>query len=129
LPLLRLVKPANEQQSRGVQFTTRGHRAYFAYQCLPRRPDGSPPAQRELERAHGLYHQSLNKLFYDKVANQGYDVIKRFALALSCSAEWLQDGTGAAPTASHQVFPRPPPDEKKRRKRAVRPTRKAVGFR
>jgi hypothetical protein len=126
---LRLVKSANEPQSSGVQFTTRGHRAWYAYQCLPRQPNGNAPSKRALEKAHGLYHQSLHKLFYDKVAEQSYDVMKRIAQALRCDVDWLQEGTGDAPKTSNQVYPRPELDEAKPRKRRPKTPKTAVGFR
>jgi hypothetical protein len=100
-----------------------GHRAWFAWKCLPRDSRGNPPSWRELEGGHGLTNGSIYKIVWDRTTRPSYEQISKVAAALSTTPEWLQREEGAGPLASVYVEPRPvSPEQAKLRPARSRPT-------
>lgn len=91
-----------------LMLPTMGHRAWFAYQALPRDEHGLPPKRRKLERDNKLANGALRKLIWDLLKRPGYETISRAAAALQCTPEWLMTGEGEGPKASWFILPRPP---------------------
>jgi hypothetical protein len=92
-----------------LTFATIGHRAWFAWQCLPRDSRGSPPTRRSLEIKHGLSNKDLTRLIYDFYERPSYEKMQKFAAALSTTPEWLDREEGPGPLVGMPVQPRPPP--------------------
>ena len=94
---------------KSYEFPSRGHRAWFAWKCLPRDERGEPPTFRSLERAHGLANKDLSRLVWDFYKRPSYEKMQRFAAALKTTPEWLEHEEGVGPSAKGYVQPRPEP--------------------
>lgn len=101
-----------------LRFPSRGLRAWFAWQCLPRDRKGAPPSFRSLERQHGLSNNDLSRLVWDAYERLTVEKARKFAAALGTTAEWLEWEEGPGPMASLPVpeRPAPPPGKLKRTK-------------
>jgi transcriptional regulator with XRE-family HTH domain len=84
-----------------------GHRAWWAYQCLPKDRMGHAPKFRELERAAGLTNNQLRRLIWDEYKRPGLEQLEKFAKALNTTAEWLQFERGEGPKADGYIRERP----------------------
>jgi hypothetical protein len=100
-----------------MHFPTRGHRAWWAWHCLPRDDRGQPPTLRSLEKKAGLSNNDLSRLVWDWYVRPSWEKMQRFAVALGTTAEWLEREEGPRPLSAWHVPPRPlPPPGKVRRK-------------
>lgn len=84
-----------------------GERVWFALHCLPRQRNGQPPALYAVERRGGLSTGQLRKLVYGERGGLRDASVRKAAVALGASPEWLRDGTGEAPTPTGDVPPWP----------------------
>lgn len=80
-----------------------GARVWYAYHCLPREKDGSPPELKGFERGHGLSNGVMQKLFDGRQHAVSIEVLPRLAAALGVSAEFLAHGTGPWPEPTGPV--------------------------
>jgi len=79
------------------------HRAWHAWNCLPKTSKGERPPIRELEREHEISNAALGKLIKGKLKRPGLEQLTAFAAALRTTPEWLQFGTGKPPVSAWQV--------------------------
>ena len=100
-----------------------GHRAWFAWQCLPRNERGEPPTWRELEDRHDLSNGSIYKIVWDISTRPSFGQLERVAAALCTTPHWLLTGRGYSPAARWPVAPRPAAPKKQGKKSAERPVR------
>lgn len=115
VPSLLVAKPLLLQHC--VMFLTLAQRAWYAWHCLARDKKGNPPSLRKLseESTPEISHGQLHKLVMGKSSRPGITEFLKMAKALQCDPQWLQDGTGEAPTPQHhlQIPNGPPPRPKK----------------
>jgi hypothetical protein len=109
-----------------LHFPTLGHRAWFAYQCLPRDSQGRPPSRRSLERRHGLANKDLARLIWDFYERPSYGKMHKFAAALGTTPEWLDKEEGPGPVTGFPVMPRPEPPKGMMKKRKSGPMQKVT---
>lgn len=102
-----LVAKSLPSQAPAVQFPTMGLRAWFAWQALPRGPEGQPPARRALEREHDLPNGMLAKIIWDQ-SDPTVTVLRKAAAALRCTVGWLANEEGQGPSTQWQIPVRPP---------------------
>lgn len=87
--------------------TSLADRIWYALHCLPRDPNGRPPASTVLEARHGLSRGLIGKLIGERQREVRGPTLLRLAQALHVGTEWLLEGRGAMPAPTGLVPPRP----------------------
>ena len=82
-------------------------RVWYAIHCLPRGDGGSPPAFLDIEERAKLPNALLSKMVRGKRKAPSAKTMACLAEALCVDANWLIFGTGAAPTLTGELRPRP----------------------
>ncbi len=80
-------------------------RAWYAWHCLPRDDEGSPPSPRPWGKTHGVDPSAIGRLFKGE-RGMGVDVTRKFAEGLGVSLDWLVSGKGEAPVLTGPLPPR-----------------------
>ena len=83
-----------------------GERAWYAYQCLPRQPNGDPPSMMAV--IGKVHRQKLSKIFRGEVTDPEETTRKLVAEVLHVSRGWLDHGVGDPPalTGPYLEMPR-----------------------
>jgi hypothetical protein len=84
-----------------------GHRAWFAWQCLPRDDRGRPPSWRSLEIDHDLPNATLPRIIWGRTRRPSAEILSQVAAALGTTIDWLLYERGEGPAARWPVVPRP----------------------
>ena len=87
-----------------IPLTTLAERAWFAFHCLPRRGDGSPPSEHAIEVQYGLSISTFDKLRKNPDINIWCPTLAKLTRALNVSADWLLLGVGERPRLTGQFL-------------------------
>jgi transcriptional regulator with XRE-family HTH domain len=92
-----------------MELATLADRAWFAYHCLPRDPDGKPPAATALEERSQppISRGTLSKTFSGKRTKHTAEVMDRVAKVLHTTVDFLLKGEGEPPKLTGPLPPRP----------------------
>lgn len=80
-----------------------GSRAWWAWHCLPRQPDGEPPQLKQFERDHRIPNGTLGRVFSGERQSPQHETLQKMASALRVSALFLLEGSGRWPTPTGPV--------------------------